>query len=374
MTEKELREIKRRFRPEKSNIPRIVGCFVNSNKQIIASINQSLELGDSAVSERLLSVMKKVLSGSLGTNLTDIVFSTRQVTDSEEHKLLMALRSTSLSDKEVLSRFYDKVISSVSFEGNYVILLANDIYDVFSHSSDGEKAESSEQFSYIICAVCPIKESAEAICFREADSLFHSLSASSLLASPELGFMFPAFDDRRTNIYGALYYTRSIAESYAEFTEQIFGSEPPMPPKVQKATFNECLTTALEGECSLELVRSVHNQVDELIQSYKDSGAPEPLKIDKAAVKSILENCGIAEEKIENVSRAFDESFGQGAELTPKNVVAVNKFEMSLPDVKIKVDPEHRDIISTQIINDVKYVMIRVEGNVEVNGINIDIE
>lgn len=29
MNEKELREIKRRFRPERTNVPRIVGCFVN---------------------------------------------------------------------------------------------------------------------------------------------------------------------------------------------------------------------------------------------------------------------------------------------------------------------------------------------------------
>ena len=62
MTEKELREIKRRFRPEHSNIPRIVGCFVNSNKQILYRISQPMTLGDSTVSEMLLGVMKKTLS------------------------------------------------------------------------------------------------------------------------------------------------------------------------------------------------------------------------------------------------------------------------------------------------------------------------
>jgi len=42
--------------------------------------------------------------------------------------------------------------------------------------------------------------------------------------------------------------------------------------------------------------------------------------------------------------------------------------------VSIKVDPEHRDLVSTQVINNVKYVMIRVDGGVEVNGINITID
>ena len=136
MIERELREIKRRFRPERSNIPRIVGCFVNGNGQIVSKITQTLALGDSLVTEMLLKVMKKTLSGGLGTTLTNVSFSTKQVAESEEHKLLMALRSSELKDAELLDRFYGKIIECTKFEGNYVILLANDVYDVPHRSSD----------------------------------------------------------------------------------------------------------------------------------------------------------------------------------------------------------------------------------------------
>ena len=374
MTEKELREIKRRFRPEKSNIPKIVGCFVNGNKQIISRISQSIGVTDSVVSEKLLGVMKKTLSGSLGTNLTDVSFSTKQVSESEEHKLLMELVKSRLSDSDLLEKFYTRVIESVSFDSNYVILLANDVYDVFSYGKDGEESGSSEVFSYIICAVCPVKSMPEALTFREADSLFHTLSASALLASPEIGFMFPAFDDRKTNIYNALYYTRSISENYKDFTQNIFAAEPKMPPKMQKATFNGCLADALEEECSFEVVRSVHAQIGELIESHKESRDPEPLMITKETVKTVLAGCGIGDDKIEKLDKSFDENFGKNAELSPKNIVSVKKFELQTPDVSIKVDPEHRDLVSTQIINNVKYVMIRVDGGVEVNGINITID
>ena len=139
MIERELREIKRRFRPERSNIAKIVGCFVNENKQIIYRINQPVEFFDSVISERLLTTMKKTLSGSLGTNLTNIDFSTKQVLESEKHKLLMKLRETRLSDSEALESLYSLLIESLSIEGNYVILLANDIYDVFEYGKEGEK-------------------------------------------------------------------------------------------------------------------------------------------------------------------------------------------------------------------------------------------
>ena len=371
MTEKELREIKRRFRPEKNNILKIVGCFVNSNKEIISRISQFLGTADSVVTEKLLSVMKKTLSGSLGANLCNISFTTKQVSESEQHKLLMTLRASELKDNDALESFYAKIIESVKLDGNYVILLANDVYDVFEKRNDGEEFESSERFSYMICAVCPIKSAPEALTFKEADSLFHTVSASSLLTSPEIGFMFPAFDDRKTNIYSALYYTRSLSENHPEFIDSVFGKEAPLPPVVQKAKFNECLAQTLDDECSFEVIRSVHTQISEMVEAHKESKNPEPLVISKATVKTVLENCGIAEEKIEKIGVSLDESFGTNAELSPKNIVSVNKFELVTPDVTIKVNPERSELVSTQVINGVEYILIRATEGVLVNGINI---
>lgn len=374
MTERELREIKRRFRPERSNIPRIVGCFVNGNKQIVSKISQSLGLGESSVSEMLLGVMKKSLSGSLGTNLTEIDFSTKEVSEGEEHALLMQLRKTELKDAEVLDKFYSRVIESVKFDGNFVILLANDVYDVHTHTSDGEGGESYSQFSYIICAVCPLKDSPEALSFREADSLFHTAATMALLSSPEIGFMFPAFDDRATNIYGALYYTRSLTDAYPEFTKNVFGKGAPMPPKAQKATFSALLYDTLGEECDVNLVRSVHAQVAEMVEAHKESRDPDPLVITKSTAKSLIENCGVSEEKVEKFCAAFDEGFGKNAALTPKNIVSHKKFDAEMPEVKIKVSAEHRDIVTTQVINGEKYIMIKVTGPLEINGISVNIE
>ena len=194
MTDKELREIKRRFRPERSNITKIVGCLVGANKEIISKISQPIMLSDSIVADKLLSSMKRSLSGTLGVNLTAIDFSTRQVESSPEHKLLMTLKNSRLEDEAALDEFYKKVIESLEFDTNYAILLANDVYDVPSFGKDGEKTDSTEVFSYIVASICPVKNLPEAISFKQSDGLFHLLSASSVLAPAELGFMFPAFD------------------------------------------------------------------------------------------------------------------------------------------------------------------------------------
>lgn len=373
MNERELREIKRRFRPDKSNIPNIVGCFVNSSGQIISRFTQSILLSENDESEALLGVMKKTLSGSLGTNLTDIEFSTRDVTDGEEHKLLMALRDTHLKDEATLSAFFNKVSESVKMESNYVILLANDVYDVHTKEND-EDGGSSTVFSYVVCSICPLKDTGAGLFFRESDKLFHSLTANAVLTRPVLGFMFPAFDDRIANIYHALYFTKDLASSNEEFVPHIFGKKAPMPPKIQKSTFDYCLKDALGEDCSLELVKSVAAQIDEMVELHKETKDPEPLTVNKSTLKTVLANCGVDEESITAFGEKLDESYGENAELRPKNVITTAKLDIVMPDVKITVKKDKANLVTTQVIGGKKYIMIEAVEGVEVNGVPVKIE
>ena len=372
MNEKELREIKRRFRPDKSNIPNIVGCFINSSGQIISRFNQSILLAESDESEELLSVMKKTLSGSLGTNLNDIEFSTRDVLEGEEHKLLTTLRDSHLKDEAALSSFYEKIAESVHMESNYVVLLANDIYDVYTKEND-EESGSSTTFSYVVCSICPLKDSDAGLFFRESDKLFHSVSANAILTRPVLGFMFPTFDDRMANIYHALYYTKDISSANPEFVSRIFGKEAPMPPKVQKSAFSYCVSTALGDECSFDVVKSVSAQIAEMVEEHKEMKIPEPLTLTKATVKTLLSNCGVEEKTLDKVGEKMDESYGQNAELMPKNVVTTTRLDIAMPDIKVSVKKDKMHLVSTQIIDGKKYVMIEASEGVEVNGIPISI-
>ena len=375
MTEKDLREIRRRFRPDKNNIMAIQGCIVNSEKNIVASFSQPLAATSTEETEKLLSTMKKTLSGSLGTNLLSMDFSTKQVESSEEHGLLMRLRSSGLKDKEAVDKFYNKVIQSVKFEGSYAVLLAYDTYDVFTYSKGGAKDDvSSQMFSYIVCTVCPIKPINGGIYFKNDEKLFRSVSVQTLLCPATLGFMFPCFDNRAANIYSALYYTHDISNIHSDFIQNIFNVDLPMSPAEQKEGFGSCLKGTLEGECDFEVVKTMHEQVSELIEEHKNSKDEEPLFLSKENLKSMLQFCGVEQNKVDSFGTQFDEQFGKNAEIAPKSIVDVKKFQLETSDVQIKINPERKDLVSTQVINGVKYIMIRAEGGVEVNGIDIDIK
>ena len=377
MTEKEVAELRRRFRADKSNITHVRGCYVNSNREIISEFYQSITMLGQEEGEMLLATLRKTLSGALGKNLMDIEFSTRQVVDGEDHKLLMALRNSRLEDTNALHTFYEKAIQSLNMEDNYLILLAYDAYDVPYRSKDGEKQEdaSSEVFKYILCSICPVKLTKAALSFSANENCFGHLNPGWAISAPETGFLFPAFDERSTNLYNALYYTKDAGCEQAAFAETVFHAEPIMPATVQMESFQSMLGDTLADDCSFGVVQAVHESFCEMIEEHKAAKIEETLTVSKGTVKKILTSNGVTEEHVKAFDERYDSVFGEDADLLPRNLLNTKQMEIRMADdVVIRVNSDRTDLVETRVINGTRYVMIRAEDTVEVNGVQIRIK
>ncbi|MGO5050362.1 DUF4317 domain-containing protein [Dysosmobacter sp. Sow4_B12] len=375
MNEKEIAELRRRFRQDKSSITHVRGCYVNENREIISEFDQSLTLSRQEDAEKILAVLRKTLSGAVGRNLLDIEFDTRQVVEGDEHRLLMALRDSRLADQEAVHALFRRVIASLDLAGNYLILLAYDAYDVPYRSKDGQRQDdaSDQVFTYILCAVCPVKLTKDALSYYIQENQFRSVEADWVVAAPEVGFLFPAFDDRATNLYNALYYTRDISQSHPDFVDALFKSQVPMPAAVQKETFQSILGDTLEEECRYEVVQAVHDELCGMIAAHKESKEEDPLVISKVTVKQVLHECGVSPDHVERFEEQYDRQFGPEADLPPRNIVDEKQLEVKTPDVTIKVSPERSDLVETRVIDGRRYILIRAEEGVEVNGVQIHI-
>lgn len=376
MNEKEIGEIRRRVRRDRSNMTSIYGCYVNANKEIISSFRQSVGMMPESEAEKYFGVMKRVLSGTIGKNLIDISFRTAQVADSPEHKFLMDLRKTALQDDQKRMELFQKIIDSVSFDDNYLILVGCDSYDVPFKSKDDEIQQdaSGEVYTYLLCAVCPVKQTKPTLRYMAEEKEFHDGGVSQVVCAPELGFLFPAFDGRATNIYNALYYTHNTKVGNQPFVDALFNIQAPKPAAEQKKSFEALLSTTLGNECSFEVVQTVHDQLCQCIDLHKESKVSEPLMISKEEVKTALKASGVSESHVAKFSVDYDETFGFEAQLHPKNIIDNKRFEINMPDVSIKVNPARSDLIETRIIGGVKYLLICADENVEVNGVSIHID
>lgn len=373
MNQKELSELRRRFRPEKSAISHIYGCYVNGSREIISYLDEPMGMMPQEEAEKYLGLLKKALSGTLGRNLVDIVFSTQQVMDSDEHRFLMGLRDSQLKDGALRQSFYDKVIASLDMDGsNYLILLAHDAYDVPYKGRDGELQDDASDtvFSYIICCVCPVKDGKLELGFFSGENEFHSCAANQIVAPPELGFLFPAFDDRAANIYNALLYSKKADQLHQEFINAVFRTEPPLSAAEQREAFEGALTGALEDACSIEVVQVVHERLRDQIVQHKETKDPEPLALTAGDIGNILRDCSVPEERVSAFLEQCGERLGANVVLNPVNLIESGKFEVETADAKLSLDPEHSYLLEMRVIDGRQYLLFPADS-VTVNGLPV---
>lgn len=376
MNTKEIGEIRRHIRRDRSNMTAIYGCYVNDQQEIVAQFRQSTGMMSENEGEKYFGLLKRALSGSIGKNLIDVCFKTAQVASGAEHQFLMDLRQSELKDEKLLQEFYQKVIGAVSLDMPYLILLGCDRYDVpFRGKDDGVSADrSDETYQFLLCAICPVKQSKPGLQYIPQEGVFHDGGISNVVAAPELGFLFPAFDNRATNIYNALYYTHSSKENHQALADALFQTELPKPAAEQKLEFEALLSNSLDEECSMDVIQTVHDQICQRIALHKEAKVPEPLLLNKEEVKEVLTDCGVSQPKIAKFSVDYDEAFGFEAELHPKNIIDDKHFDIRTPDISIRVAPERADLIETRVIGGVKYILIQADDEVEVNGVRIHID
>lgn len=377
MNQKELGEIRRRFRLNHNNIQHIYGCYVNTNKEIITSFDESLGLLSQTETEKYLGLLKKGLSGALGKNLLDISFATKQVMDGEQYRLLSQLRKSELQDAALREEFCRSIVDNLDMEDrNYLILMAYDVYDVPHFGKDGQRDEESggDLYKYFVCCVCPVKEGKAELGYAPEEKRFHSAAIGQAVGAPELGFLFPTFDGRAANIYNALFYTKDSGKGHEDFVNAVFRTEAPIPAGRQKELFGEILGQSLGEDCSFDVVQAVHEQLSERMTIHKESKDPEPLTLTDKDMGDILENSGASPEHAEAFCRRCEEELGPDTPLRPANISSASRMEIQTPEVKISVDPKHSHLIQTRVIDGHKYILISADTGVELNGLAVEIK
>lgn len=369
MIKKEISEIKRQFTPSGCSISRICGCYVDGEKNKKTEFKEAFLSLPEEDMFKYFEILRKSLSGTIGKNLITLDFPLETEKEGGTQEFLLRLRNSRLQDDELLDSFYDRVIDIYEYTGNYLILLIHDAYDIPGRTSDGldMKDASDEVYSYILCCICPVDLSKPGLSYNELQNTFQNRTRDWVVGMPDLGFLFPAFHDRSTDIHSSLYYSKNANDLHEPFIERLFGCPLPLAADFQKETFQAIIEETLGDACDYDTVKTIHENLNEMLEEHKD--APEPLILDKYQVKALLESSGVEEEQLQDFDKNFDEAAGEKASIYATNIANPRAFEVKTPDVIVKVNPERTDLIETREIGGRQCLVIAVDGGVEVNGI-----
>ena len=371
MNKKEVLEIRKQFTPANCAITRIAGCYVDHEKnKKMESKSAFLSLPEEEAF-KYFDIFKKTLSGTMGKNMLNMEFPIDQEMPGGTQEFLMKLKASKLEDDMLLEEFYDKVIATYEYAENYYIILIHAMYDVPGRSSDNLEMfdASDEVYEYLVCSICPVSLSKAGLSYNAESNCIQDRIRDWVVDMPDKGFLFPAFNDRSTDIHGVLYYTKKSEDLQPELIERLLGARMPMSANTQKETFQMLIEDTLGEDGDYETIRNIHDTLNDMIEEHKEE--QEPLQLDKTDVRKVFEKSGVSSEKMECFDQNYEETAGEKTSLLATNITETKKFQIETPDIVIKVNPERADLIETRVIDGRQCLVIAVDDHIEVNGVNV---
>ena len=407
MNKKDVMELKKRFKKESCSIDRLAGCYVDANKNKAIKFNESFLNMDDEEFYKYLEIAKKTLTGTLGNNILELDFPLEEEATGGKQHFLYALRNDGLSSEELLDRLYDLIIDGYNYVGNYLILVFHDTYDIITKTSDNMKLDESEEvYEYLLVSICPVVLSKAGLGVREDENRIGARIRDWIVGVPDLGFLFPAFDNRSADIHKVDYFIRDAKDSHSEVISDVLGCAPRMTATEQRNTFSAIVKRAFandteNGEEALiniqESFNARINTGEELTESEINSIILTPETMDEILVENniegekarvikevtldeFMEELPLVSNLIDNKALAANEREREKKELVKEVASLKNKVSeleeatssSESGDVSIFVYPERADEIHTEIIDDKKYILIPVDDNssVKVNGVD----
>lgn len=316
MNKKEVLELKRRFKKEAATFTRVSGCYVDGNHNKVCKFGNTFLNLEEDEFYKYLEIANKALSGTIGNNLLELKFPIEEEEVGGRQHILMALRASKLEDENLLDTFYDLVIDTYDHAGNYLIVLFHDAYDVMTRTKDNNNLDESEEvYEYLICAICPVDLSKPGLGFLEDEHRIGPRVRDWVVGAVDTAFLFPAFNDRSTDIHSALFYTKNTKEPHSEFMANGLGCGIERTATEQKMAFHSIVRNVLGAEDEhtddvlLDLQQNLSDMIDEYAETHDDD--EDVFLLDKEVVTKLLADSEISEEKSAKIEKSVDEAFGE---------------------------------------------------------------
>lgn len=315
MRKKDILELKKRFKKDHCTFTKMCGCYVNGEKNILLKFRETFLNLEEDDYFKYLEIAKKVLSGTIENNILELNFELNEEHVNEKQLEFMKLKNSQLKDDLLLDDFYNSIINNYDYEGNFLILIFHDAYDIITKTKDNAKLDESEEvYEYILCAICPVELSKAGLRYFEEENSIKSRTRDWVVEAPSNGFVFPAFINRTTDVNSIMYYTKNAKDTHPELMENVLGCPSKQTNTEKKETFNDILRDALgpdekkSDHFFMEIQENLNNKIEEHNIIHEDSETP--IFLTDEVIQDILNESGVPDEITTKIEKSYAESFG----------------------------------------------------------------
>ena len=230
---------------------------------------------------------------------------------------------------------------------------------------------SEEIYEHILCSICPVNLSKAGLSYDVAENNIKGRIRDWVVSRPETGFLFPVFNDRSTDIHGTLYFNKNIKNIHPDFIENVLGTPIPRIPGNEINVFSDFIMDNFEGNTTFNFTESLIESLQEVREQKKDS--PEMITVSCDEMEQIFEYCGVPGEKLSDFKENW-ETYFSNEPAALDNIHNSKTAKIVTPDATICIQPDKIALIELKEINGVPSLVIPVNGELKINGIEVELK
>ena len=89
-----------------------------------------------------------------------------------------------------------------------------------------------------------------------------------IVQAPVHGFLYPAFNDRDTDLHSMLYFTKKPEDSHPELIEKLLGIPAPTSSVDQQHIFESIIAEVTDDKADFEVIKTLHENLKEILEFY----------------------------------------------------------------------------------------------------------
>lgn len=374
MNKSNVLEIKKLFKMvagEVAAIDTVCTCLVNGEKKKLMTNTEAFSRLEDEEQFKYMDIFNKTLTGTIGKKLINCEFapSTESLTCKDK---MVNIYKHLKKDDSLRDELIDNIINNYAFGENFLIVIGSGVYDAPIKTSDGKALEDeTEQYDFIIASICPMHSTKAGLTYDNNTGRMVSSQQTLIVQPPMNGFLYPAFNDRRTDEDGILFFTKKPEEQHSELIQAILGAEAPTSSAEQQNIFENIIAEVTDDKADFEIIKTLHENLQEVVEANKMSSSDK--KLDKEDLKDLLSSAGIDKDKLDDFDHIYERaSHGIDTDFNPQNLMVLDKFNVKAPDVEIKIKPSKTNLVRKEVIKGKNCIVVELdEGNIKLNGIQI---
>lgn len=375
MNKKEVSEIKRVVKIDNPYcvLNKLFITMVNADGDLVFAMNPSVYTLTEREQNMYYDIFRNMLSTNVGKKFIQYDFENESFESIGAQNIMLTNIQQGFNNVDVRTALLDRIVNNLRYTGPYAIVTGYFTYTVrHKNKADEENKYSEEDFKFMLTAICPAQIVDSGFSYNYATMEFSTESDPKLYinSKPTDGFMFPAFDNRTSDLSSVMYYSKSPKTFNDSIILDVLQAKFELSPMSQTDVFQKLLQDTFGERLDYQLLYLINSYIQEYVENFAGDTKPTMLGVGEltSIIRDLFEDG--EEEKFETLYKAYCDKI----EFDSVNLIS-KKMKLQTSEYSLSFNCINGSKVTAKVVDSMRAIQLTTEDNLlDVNGVVVSMK